>query len=461
MINRNRALGFMISAVSMGLFLSAMTFADESYSPNVDRNYPENVYWGDTHLHTRLSADAFIWGTDISPAQAYQFARGEPLIVKGKKVRLRRPLDFLVVADHAENMGTLNFTDVGKRLFKQMEQEPEGAERGIGLTIKLFDTEDLVPSQRQSIWHRVTALADDYNDPGKFTAFIGYEWSSFGASYGDQRLHLHRVVVFKDDAEKANQVIPFTNYDSDKPKDLWRYLARYEEQTGGSVLAIPHNPNLSNGRMFSLSDSDGQALTTRYAETRSRWEPLVEVTQMKGDSETHPLLSPNDEFADFEKFIFAGKALSKKELQAKRYEYARSALKLGLDQQAKLGVNPFKFGMIGSTDSHTALASAREDNYRGVSIGEGELDNTPTSYRITSQSVFGTVNSAAGYAAVWAKENTREAIFAAMQRKEAYATSGPRMTVRFFGGWDFHENDAYRPIWQKLVIPRACLWAQT
>ena len=324
---------------------------------------------------------------------------------------------------------------------------------------------------QQSIWASMTALADKYNEPHKFTAFIGYEWTQI-------LFNLHRVVIFKDSAKKASSVRPFSQFDSSDPEDLWSYMAAYEENVGGEVLAIPHNGNLSSGIMFALEDVSGNPFSESYAKRRSRWEPLFEVTQIKGDSEVHPMLATDDEFADFETILSkdpekglwsdgvkSARGLNyynswiKKQAESgdknwmRNFEYARPALKLGLQEQARLGVNPFKFGLIGSTDAHTALATADNDNFWGKSSGvEPNPDRIKGSWfpargdesKSTWSKNAWTMN-AAGYAAIWSQENTRESLFAAMKRKEVYASTGPRITVRFFGGWDYQPDDAFKP----------------
>jgi hypothetical protein len=257
---------------------------------------------------------------------------------------------------------------------------------------------------------------------------VGYEWSAQVPVPGAKAKMIHRNVLYEGGTNEASQVLPFSRFDSSDPEDLWTYMRNYEEQTGGKLLAIPHNTNLSGGNMFKLSTYEGQPFTRAYAQTRSRWEPIVEVTQRKGDGETHPLVSPIDEFADYE--TFGNPAATEAQ------SYARPALKLGLAQRAELGVNPFKFGMIGSTDSHNSLATASEDNYWG-SFALAE----PGRYRAVTR----WHRTAAGYAAVWATENTREALFSAMRRREVYASTGPRISIRFFGGWDFAPEDALRP----------------
>jgi len=294
-------------------------------------------------------------------------------------------------------------------------------------------------------WAKTVKAAQTYNDPGRFTAFIGYEWTS----QVPPGQNLHRVVIYRDDASYALQTVPFTTFPpagSTNPEDLWTALEAYEEGTGGDVLAIAHNGNLSNGLMFPLVNPvGGQPLTREYAERRAIWEPLYEVTQIKGDGEAHPFLSPNDEFADFGTWDKGNLNLSElKTDDMLAGEYARSGLKRGLQLEQKLGVNPFKYGMIGSTDSHTGLATADDDNYFGKHSG-----SEPSPERMMhpfakfgDMEILGWETLASGYAGVWATENTREALFDAMERKEVYGTTGPRMLVRFFGGWDFESSDA-------------------
>jgi len=420
--------------------------------PYAENDYPDKVYWGDTHVHTNLSTDAYEGGNRLSPNDSYRFARGEKVrSSSGQVAQLKRPLDFLVVADHAENMGVRIAMDAkdkvllknseGKRWYeryKQVDREnsPEDAQ---ALKWELYwdlKVADLGEAFKRSVWSQVIDNAERNNIPNQFTAFLGYEWS---LSVGDtkSKAHLHRVVVYKDGAEKASRTLPFSTNDGDTPEQLWAYLDLYQKTTGGEALAIPHNPNLSQGKMFLPKTTAGQPYTWEDAEIRSRWEPLLEVTQIKGDSETHPVLSPNDQFADYERWNGLGyfKQVRPGDGDRKQYEYGRSALKQGLQQQAKLGVNPFKFGMIGSTDAHTSLPAIEERYYWGagkeVELKQDRMDH----WRF----------SASGYAGVWAEENTRESLFSAMKRKEVYATTGPRITVRFFGGWDYQVDDAFKP----------------
>lgn len=431
---------------------------EPDYSPYVDRNIPNRVYWGDTHHHTSYSPDAGLVGNTLGPEDAYRFARGEEVTSStGLRAKLLRPLDFLVVTDHAEYIGLadmLRSSDpvlladpIGKR-WNNMFHAGEGYDLFMEILDSAMKREEMIknPQVKRSIWERFTKIADRFNEPGRFSAFIGFEWSSV-----PQGNNLHRVVVFRDSAERANQVLPYSLFDSENPEDLWAYLAAYESKTGGQVLAIPHNGNLSNGLMFSEETSSGKQINPAYAQERMRWEPLIEVTQIKGDGEAHPLLSSEDEFADFEnwdKANLAGTVAKKPRML--QYEYARSALKLGLKLEATIGVNPFKFGMIGSTDSHTSLATTREENYFGK-FAKTEPSPRRYQHEVIRSSVdpklttFSSEEAASGLAAVWARENTRAAIFDSLKRKEVYATTGTRILVRVFAGWDFEPAEVTRP----------------
>lgn len=295
----------------------------------------------------------------------------------------------------------------------------------------------------RNTWDALIEAAEDANDPGVFTAFIGYEWTSLVKGN-----NLHRVVVYRDGADRAKLLEPFTMtppLGNPNPRELWKWMAKYEEKTAGQVLAIAHNGNMSNGIMFPDDRAFGKRLDKKYVEDRIRWEPLYEITQIKGDGETHPFLSPDDEFADYETWAVGNLDLSVlKEDDMLEREYGRSGLKLGLKLQDKFGTNPYQFGLIGSTDSHTGLAAAEEDNFFGKhSGGEPSAARFEHPMAKVGQSEYpGWSMAASGWAAVWAEENTRESIFAAMQRKETYATTGSRMTVRFFGGWDFESEDS-------------------
>ncbi len=441
--------------------------ARKEYSPYAGRNFPTRVNWGDTHQHTSASMDAGAFGNRLDLEQAYRFARGEEVRAStGLNVKLSRPLDFLVIADHSDNMGF--FPDLfagkpemladptGKRWYDLVQA---GGQEGVKAALEIIDAfsrakfpEALMyypgTAAYRSAWEQVIKAAEKYNDPGRFTAFIGYEWTS-QVPPGN---NLHRVVIYRDGGDKAVQTEPFTTYPpkgSTTPEDLWKVLQAYEDKTGGRLLAIAHNGNLSNGMMFpwDVNPATKQGLTREYAETRARWEPLYEATQIKGDGESHAILSPNDELAGYEVWDKGNLNLSEvKKPEMLKGEYARSALQIGLQLEQKLGTNPYKFGMVGSTDSHTSLVAVEEDNFFGKHSGsepsahrwEHKFMSSPDGKTF----VMGWQTVASGFAAVWARENTREAIWEAMKRKETYATTGSRMMVRFFGGWDFTAADA-------------------
>jgi len=446
---------------SQELIVTEEDFAEERvYSPYAGRAYSDQVFFGDTHFHTELSFDAGLIGTSLDVHDGFRMARGETVISNtGQPVQLIRPLDFLVITDHAELIGLasairessplLLAEPWGKWIHERFNSGPEGRMEGFADILKRatvlgenpFESEDLT----RSIWEDFVRVADQYNEPGRFTAMAGFEWSS--TPKGD---NLHRVVVFRDGADKTGQTLPYSMFDSDDPEGLWGYLAAYETSTGGQAIAIPHNGNTSNGLMFNGKNFSGKRIDRAYAETRIRWEPIIEVTQIKGDGEAHPLLSPEDEFADYENWDVANLAgTAPKEDWMLQYEYGRSALKLGLKLGKQLGVNPYKFGLSGATDTHTALATSREENYFGKyqqtepSPNRHNNEVIPTddpALRImTSQEV------ASGLTAVWARENTRGQIFDAMKRKEVYATTGTRIRVRVFGGWDFAADELARP----------------
>ncbi len=433
------------------------------YSPYAGRDFPTRPYFGDTHLHTSFSMDAGAFGARLGPREAYRFARGEEVNSStGQPVKLSRPLDFLVVADHSDNMGffpdliagkpSLLADPIGKKWY-DMIKSGQGADAAIDIIVQFSHgtfPKDLMyfpgTDNYRGAWKATIDAAEEFNAPGRFTAFIGYEWTS---NTGGN--NLHRNVVFRDDGTRASQVDPFTvypPYGSDNPAKLWEWMQAYEQKTGGRVLAIAHNGNLSNGLMFPIVETFGQPVDRAYAETRARWERLYEATQTKGTGEAHPVLSPTDEFADFEiwdKGNLDGSVPKTREML--EFEYARSAFKHGLKLEQSLGANPFKFGLIGSSDAHNGLSALSEENFFGKTVPQEPspermtkafVDNKQTGVKIMDWEV-----SASGYAAVWATDNTREAIWDAMQRKETYATTGPRMVVRFFGGWDFAPGDAH------------------
>jgi hypothetical protein len=411
------------------------------YSRYVDQHFPQQVLFGDTHFHSSLSVDSGLIGNALDLDTAIRFSRGEEVSTStGQRAQLNRPLDFLVLSDHAEYLGIADLlntanpellaTDIGRRWYASMQ---EGGDAAWQTAVRLIDDFGSgTPSFRnekveRSVWDEVVDSATRFNEPGVFSVVNGYEYTS--TPDGN---NLHRVVVFRDGPDRVKQVLPFGAFNSTDPEDLWAFMANYEKATGGSVLAIPHNGNLSNGVMFTET-VNGQPVTRDYAERRARWEPLAEVTQMKGDGEAHPFLSPNDEFANFENWDAGNANGIPKENGMLQYEYARSALQTGIRLEETLGANPFKFGMIGSSDTHTSLATTREDNYFG------KLPH------LDSPFVFSWEMVASGLIGVWARENTREEIFDAMSRKEVYATSGSRIRVRVFAGWDFKAVEVERP----------------
>jgi hypothetical protein len=436
-------------------------FPKRPYSPYAGRNYPTRPLFGDTHTHTSYSMDAGAFGARLGPREAYRFARGEEIMASsGQLARLSRPLDFLVVADHSDNMGFFPQLFSGKpefladptgRRWYDMVQNGKGADAAIEIIVAF--SQGKFPKALESLpgtaayrtaWRETIDAAEEANTPGRFTAFIGYEWTS---NTGGN--NLHRNILFRDDRSRASLVEPYTTQKplgSDNPRDLWKWMQQYEEKTGGDVLALAHNGNLSNGRMFPMIESfTGKPVDREYAEARARWERLYEVTQIKGDGESHPFLSPNDEFANFEKWDKGNLDLSElKKPEMLEFEYGRSALKNGLKLEAQLGINPYKFGLVGSTDAHTGLAAVEEDNFFGkTSSSEPSPGRASHPFVKTAKAtIMGWEQTSSGYAAVWANENTREAIFDAMERRETYATTGPRMVVRFFGGWDFDPKDA-------------------
>ena len=456
-------------------------YTGESYSPYAGRNFPTVPLWGDTHLHTGNSFDAGAFGNRLSPADALKFARGDEITSSGGiPVKLSRPLDWLVVSDHSDNVGF--FPDLfsgkehilanptGKDWYTRIQSGdgPAVAYEMIGLFANGEFPEDLMywPNKPEfkSVWQRNIEAMEEYNDPGDFTAFIGYEWTSLIKGN-----NMHRVVIYRDGADKGSQMVPYTTYEpygSPNPRDLWQWMTNYEETTGGDLLAIAHNGNLSNGIMFPVrAQYDGKRIDDEYVAERIKWEPLYEVTQIKGDGETHPFLSPDDEFADYETWDIGNldgvPAVKTDDMLAT--EYARQALRNGLAIEERLGTNPYKFGMIGSTDSHTGLATAQEDNFFGKHSGaepKPERMDHPF-WKNEKGTTMGWGQVASGLAAVYARENTRESIFDAMARKEVYATTGSRMMVRFSAA-----GNSQMLIWPVATLhspamKKVCRWAGT
>ena len=436
----------------------------QPYSPNANRGFPTQVLFGDTHVHSALSADAGGGGTTLMPRDMYRFARGEQVTSNtGQPVKLPRPFDFYMLTEHTDGMGVI--TDImrgapnimadpdGKRYHEEFAKGGDAAKQASIDLIAQFSQGTLSEALLyqpgstgyDNTWRDLVQAAEEFNNPHIFTAMIAYEWTSLVAGN-----NLHRNVIFRDGPERALQVVPFLMAPpagSPDPRDLWKWMQNYEDLTGGDVLAIPHNPNLSSGIMFALNDTfqDGAPFDREYLETRARWEKLLEIGQTKGDSETHPLLSPTDEFADYEQWDWANLDVSEaKTPEMLPFEYARSILKYGLQFQANEGVNPFKLGFVGGSDIHTGLTTQDDNNFFGAftwmepsaqragMVAKGN-DDLGISYK-------GWQYATPGPTAVWATENTRAGIFDAMERREVYATTGPRITVRFFGG-DFAPED--------------------
>jgi hypothetical protein len=439
-------------------------YPGKTYSPYAKRSFPSNVYWGETHLHTGVSLDAGLFGCILGHEEAYRLARGEEITSStGLPVKLGRPLDWLVITDHSDMMGIAfdiqegspNVLAVpkGKEWHEGFKKGGEAAGKAAFDLITHF-AQMKVPEELlndyspgspiyNGVWEDIIETADRFNEPGKFTALIGFEWTSVPKGF-----NLHRNVILRDNGDRARQVIPLTTLPpmgSQDPLDLYQWLENYETKTGGQALALAHNGNLSNGWMFPTEITyAGGKVDKNYVELRAKWEPLYEATQIKGDGEAHPYLSPSDEYADYETWDVGNLDLTElKKPEMLKGEYAREALKQGLVLEKKLGTNPYKFGLVGATDSHTGMTTAEEDNFFGKSTSVEPSATRIEHPFIKSElgAIEGYMLAASGYQAVWASENTRKAIFDAMERKETYATTGTRMVVRFFGGWEYTEND--------------------
>lgn len=407
------------------------------------------LYWGDTHLHTNYSPDAFSLMTETAdPDTSYRFAKGVPVIadMTRSRVQIGTPLDFLVVTDHAEFMGVIPELAQGNQELLAIEgaarwKEMLNSGRGGEVFFEMIEAANTDPSVlipfnseslRSTVWESVVDAAESHNEPGVFSAFVGWEWTSTPGGR-----NLHRIVFTPDGKDKAMQYLPYSFLDSERPRDLWTWLADTAKRLDTDFVAIAHNMNLSQDSMFPLYDEYGDPVNVEYAELRERWEPVAEVNQYKGDSETHPMLSPNDQFADFEIYEHLLDTTAEEDPEPEPGDYARTALMRGLQLENAIGQNPFKFGMTGATDSHTAFSSAEENNF----LGKYAVDSTPEGGRIeTVPGAVGWDAGAQGLAAVWATENTREAITAAFKRKEVYTSSGPRIRLRFFGGYGFKRH---------------------
>ena len=452
-------------ALALALAVAPAMAEEAPYSPYAERDYPTGLFWGETHLHSALSADAGGGGTSLMPEDLYRFARGEEIQSNsGQPVKLRRPLDFIGVTEHTDGMGAI--TDImagapnimadeqGRKLHEAFSQGGQAAQQASYELIEAFAQGTLSSALNYQpgnpgyahTWQLLVDAAEKYNEPRVFTTLIAYEWTSLVSGN-----NLHRNVFLRDGKDRAMQVLPMTMtppYGSPDPRELWKWLRKYEEETGGRALAIPNNGNLSNGIMFPLQNDfeNGAELDAEYAEERQRWERLVEVGQTKGDSETHPALSPEDEFADYETWDFGNLDLTaKKTPDMLAGEYTRSALRRGLALESKTGANPFKMGFVGGSDIHTGLSTGDDDNFFGAFAWmEPAADRALKDAKQNKDLGLGYKGwfyATPGPTAVWAAENTREAIWDAMERRETYATTGPRIRVRFFGGWDFGDDD--------------------
>lgn len=455
-----------VAAFCALLLLAGPSVAEDekpTYSPHV-HDHPVRAFFGDTHVHTSYSADAGFVGCTLGPDEAYRFAKGEEVTSStGVRARLGRALDFVVISDHAENLGlspmlirkdpTVLATEFGRKA-QELMAAGKGPEVFDMWRLARASGKDPMEGDRDvmsAAWKDIIDAAERHNAPGAFTAFVGYEWTSVP----DGR-NLHRNVVFRDGRERVSQVLPFGSYDSEDVEDLWAWMAAYEEKTKGRVLAIPHNGNLSNGLMFDDVRFGSETPIDRdYADRRRRWEPLYETTQMKGDGEAHPLLSPDDEFADFETWDRSGiNSIVPKTPDMLPREYSRAALLRGMAYEATLGSNPFKFGLVGSTDTHTALSTPEESNYFGKvtplePAPSEERFHEPVAGRRPSEDgkdlkIEAWKVSPGGLAGVWARSNTRASLWDAMARREVFATTGTRMTVRMFGGWGYTAGDLHR-----------------
>jgi hypothetical protein len=431
----------------------------KQYSPFLGQNFPNRVFWGVAHVHTGFSFDAGMFGITLTPDDLFKVATGGEVVMNnGLRFKQDRPLDWVSITDHAEYMGIadqiragspeLLANPQGKRWYEMSKTSPqEGVKAAIEAVVSMqtgkpvFDASKLTATA----WAHATASAEKWNQPGVFTTLHGFEWTS--APGGN---NLHRTVIFRDGADRVNQVLPFSTFDSQDPADLWKYMDVYAKATGGQVLAIPHNGNLSNGLMYTAETFGGKPMDRAYAEARASHEPLMEATQIKGDSETSPYLSPTDEFANFERWdIDFGHKAPVRDASVLSKNYVRSALKLGLELEAKLGANPYQAGIIGGSDAHVGVVTQREDNFFGEfanGLPSPTRWQTPLLLDNDGKPVVSVWNEqAAGLGGVWARENTREAIWDALKRKEVYATTGDRLIVRVFAGWDFVPADRDRP----------------
>ncbi|MFT4520999.1 MAG: hypothetical protein ACI9JM_003410 [Halioglobus sp.] len=461
-MNNTRAL----AGVALFLLATGSTQAQQT-APEADKT----LLFGDTHLHTSYSFDAYLNKNQTAdPDTAYRWAKGLPVIhpFNRSRVKIETPLDFLVVSDHAElmgyiraaNNGTAQDEDLGlwgnfKRWMATfvlnraisggggsaffsalLPVPPVGSGDPVQDPSNVLPTNtfgDTVPTETTA-WSEIVDSAERHNKPGEFTTLIGWEWSSIPVG-----VNLHRIVFTPDSGDKAKQFLPYGSDQSQYPEDLWTFLEETQEATGARFIAMPHNSNISKGYMYAETSLTGKPIDAEYARRRMQWEPISEVTQIKGDSETHPVVSPDDKFADFETYTHYIQQ-ERAEYKPTPADYMRGALKTGLALEQKVGVNPYQFGVIGSTDSHSGLASAEEDNFWGKFARDSTPETKRSEDKIGGSAVTGWSMSASGLAAVWSQGNTRDDIFNAFQKKETYATTGTRIKVRVFGGWAFDDS---------------------
>jgi hypothetical protein len=429
----------------------------QSASKRPPANPLRNAYFGDTHLHTGLSFDAYIIRTNTRPNDSYAYAKGQPVNYMGKTEQRKVPLDFLAVTDHAEYLGVLPLTaDPNNPLSKSEwakvnDNDPRISGTTFAKLVASFAKtgkpvpELNNPDDLRSGWQQIIDAAEKNNDPGKFTTFIGFEWTSAPMAEHKYPQNLHRCVIFRGDKVPA---VPFSAFDSLDPEQLWSYLEN-ARKTGDDVIAIPHNGNASNGLMFDTKTLTGNPITRDYAERRMANEPLTEIAQAKGQSDTHPLLSPNDEFAKFE--LWETLVGYPAPAHFKTGSYLRQAYGVGQELQEKIGANPFKYGIQAATDFHSGISSTEEDNYPG---SHGNQDNDPKTVLASKQGFSGEppiAFGAQGLTGAWAEENTRESIFAAFKRKETFGTSGNRIQVRMFGSWNYSADLTKQSNWVKAA----------
>jgi hypothetical protein len=431
------------------------------YSPYLDQQFPNHVFWGVAHVHTGYSFDSGMFGITLSPDDLFRVSTGGEVVMdNGVRFKQDRPLDWVAITDHAEYMGIsdqiragspdLLANPQGKRWYEMSQTSPqEGVKAAIEAVVSMQSGKPVFDASKltTSAWAHATEAAEKWNKPGVFTTLHGFEWTC--APGGN---NLHRTVIFRDGEDKVKQVAPFSTFDSQDPSELWKYMDAYAKKTGGQVLAIPHNGNLSNGQMYTAETFDGKPMDKAYAEARANHEPLLEATQIKGDGETSPYLSPTDEFANFERWDINFSKMQNADNSVLSRNYIRSTLQLGLELDAKLGANPYKAGMIGGNDAHVGVVTTREDNFYGeFANGLPSPDRWKTPLAVIGNdpkngplvSVWN--ESASGLGGVWARENTREGIWDALKRKEVYATTGDRPVVRVFAGWEFAPADLNRP----------------